>query len=159
MAEGLYIETTIPSYATGRTSPDVIVAGKQALTKLFWEQERGKYELYTSLYTYDECKLGDADAAKKRLDWLTGIPVLPKTKETAELAGLYKILLQIPDDANTDSLHLAVCVLNRIDYLLSWNCKHLGIVSYAKVKEYNDRHGLWTPLLATPEALTKITEV
>jgi hypothetical protein len=154
----LYIETTIPSYATGRTSPDVIVAGKQALTKLFWEQKRHEFNVITSVYTKDECARGDSNVAQRRLEWLTGIPVLPETEEIAGLAAIYQNLLKIPDNAKTDCFHLAICVVNHIDYLLTWNCRHLGIVAYMKVKEYNDEHGLWTPILATPEVLTDIVE-
>jgi hypothetical protein len=142
----------------GRESADKITAGKQELTKLFWTQQRENFKFLTSAYTVDECELGDSMAAKKRLEWLIDIPVLPKTAETAGLALIYQDLLKIPDRAKTDCFHLAVCVLNRIDYLLTWNCRHLGIVAYMKVKEYNDKHGLWTPILTTPETLTKITE-
>jgi hypothetical protein len=154
----LYIETTIPSYATGNINKDVINTGKQALTRLFWKQQRDNYQIVTSEYTIDECKLGDQKSSKKRLDWLAGIRVLPKTIETAQLALAYQDLLQIQGRARTDCLHLSTCVLNRIDYLLTWNCKHLGIIAYKKTRSYNDKHGLWTPLLTTPEALTKITE-
>jgi len=44
----IYIETTIPSFATAKTSRDAIIAGHQAATILFWENERQKYELYVS---------------------------------------------------------------------------------------------------------------
>ena len=46
--KSMYIETTIPSYATGRMSTDIVIAGRQILTKLFWENERQKYDLYIS---------------------------------------------------------------------------------------------------------------
>jgi hypothetical protein len=39
--KSLYLESTMPSYATARKSKDVIKAARQAMTKLFWEQERG----------------------------------------------------------------------------------------------------------------------
>jgi hypothetical protein len=37
--KSLYIESTIPSYATARPSTDLIVAARQAITRLFWEEE------------------------------------------------------------------------------------------------------------------------
>jgi len=45
-----------------------------------------------------------------------------------------------------------------MDYLLSWNCAHLGIHTFVKLKEYNENKGLFTPLLLTPEALMDIDE-
>ncbi|MDR3139363.1 MAG: type II toxin-antitoxin system VapC family toxin [Treponema sp.] len=153
----LYIETTIPSYATSRESSNLIIAARQLLTKRFWEEEREKYELYTSQYVIEECELGDPDAAKRRLDFISGITVLPKTKEIANLAKIYLNLLQITERAKTDCFHLATCVISEIDYLLSWNCTHLGFGSYIKVLEYNTKHELWSPLLITPDYLFDLT--
>jgi hypothetical protein len=97
--------------------------------------------------------LGDHEAAQKRLDWLAGIPVLPKNEEIDRLAVIYQRLLEIPEKAKMDSFHLASCVVARIDYLLSWNFTHLGQASQVKIKVYNDTHGLWTPVLVTPESI------
>ena len=43
--KSVYIETTVPSLAAGRLSRDMIVAGRQATTILFWETERQKYDM------------------------------------------------------------------------------------------------------------------
>jgi len=67
--KSIYIETTIPSFATARTSRDAIIAGQQAATNAFWEDERQKYELYISQYVIDECAQGDKEAAQKRLNF------------------------------------------------------------------------------------------
>jgi hypothetical protein len=103
----LYIETTIPSLLTSRPSTDIIKAGRQAATKLFWDCERHKYDLFIS---------------------------------------------------QTDCFHLAVCVIEEIDFLLSWNCTHLGGNSQFKVRQYNEKIRLWTPVLITPDALLNIAE-
>jgi hypothetical protein len=153
--ESIYIETTIPSLATARTSRDTIVAGMQASAILFWENERHKYDLYISQYVFDECAKG---AAKKRLDFIKDIAVLPRSDKIETLANIYQNLLDIPESAKTDCFHLATCVVSEIDYLLSWNCTHLGIHTFVKIKEYNEKNGLWTPLLITPESLIFIEE-
>ena len=88
---------------------------------------------------------------RRRLDFIAGITLLPNTAQTAELADAYQILLNVPQRAKTDCSHLAVCVLNGIDFLLSWNCNHLGLDAYLKVRSYNEKYALWTPLLVTPE--------
>jgi predicted nucleic acid-binding protein len=150
----VYIETTIPSFATARISSDVIIAGQQELTKLFWARDRRNYELVTSEVVIEECRDSDPEAARKRLEFLKNIPVLPKTKEAQNLAIAYQNLLQIPERSKADSIHLSLCVLSRIDYLLSWNCKHLGLKTYEKMKEYNTIQSLFIPQLITPEQLT-----
>jgi hypothetical protein len=123
------------------------------MTREFWEKERHKYDLYVSQYVIDEIQDGDRDAAQKRLEFVSGITSLPKTVEIDALAAMYQKLLDIPDKAMRDCNHLAVCILERIDYLLTWNCAHLGIPSFLKVREYNNKHGLWVPLLVTPETI------
>ena len=156
--KSVYIETTIPSLAAGRLSRDMIVAGRQATTILFWETERQKYDLYVSQYVIDECSIGDAEAARRRLDFIRGIPVIPKSERVSEFAGKYQKLLNIPDRSRIDCFHLAICVVAEIDYLLSWNCAHLGIHTFVKIQKYNERQELFTPLLLTPEALMGIND-
>jgi hypothetical protein len=90
---------------------------------------------------------------------LRGIRLLPKTKEVADLAELYQTLLDIPDRAKADCAHLAICVVEKIDYLLSWNCTHLGPSAQAKMQDYNQRRKLWTPILVTPDHLLPNREV
>jgi hypothetical protein len=156
--KSLYVESTIPSYATARPSRDVLIAAKQILTRDFWDNEHRKHDLYISEYVMEECSRGDSEAARKRLDFVVGIPVYPKTAEIEALAAVYQKLLGIPDRAKTDCNHLAVCVLEHIDYLLTWNCTHLGAIAQKKIHNYNEKNKLWTPVLLTPEALHTIHE-
>jgi hypothetical protein len=151
--KSVYIETTIPSYATAKTSRDVIKAGRQAMTLLFWKTARENYDLYISQYVVFECSDGDADAAKRRLAFIGGIPLLNVSEKTEQLALIYQKLLNIPEKAKFDSFHLAVCVESNMTYLLSWNYSHLSVASYKKLLVYNQERGLPTPLLVTPETL------
>jgi hypothetical protein len=125
---------------------------------LFWENKRKNYDLYVSQYVIDECSLGDARAAERRLEFLRGIPVIPKSEQIATLATVYQRLLGIPDRAKIDCFHLASCVVSEMDYLLSWNCSHLGIHTFVKILAYNEKHDLFTPLLLTPDALPEADE-
>jgi hypothetical protein len=154
--KSIYLETTIPSYATAKPSANVVVAARQAITKFFWEQERHKYSLVISQDVIGECSRGDPEAARRRLDFMRGIEQLSRPDGIDLLAQEYQKILAIPDDAKTDCVHLAYCVLEKIDFLLSWNCRHLGLVSYEKVKEYNTPRGLWTPRLVSPEYFTNL---
>jgi len=88
--------------------------------------------------------------AQKRMALIKEIVALPNTVEISELAEIYLELLGIPDRAKVDCAHLATCVLNDMTYLLSWNCTHLGELTYEKILKYNDTCGLPTPRLITP---------
>ena len=120
---------------------------------MFWENERHKYDLYVGQYVIDECSYGDPSAVKRRLEFLRDVPVIPKSEHFTKLANTYQQLLNIPDRAIIDCFHLAVCVVAEMDYLLSWNCAHLGIHTFIKIREHNEKNDLFTPLLLTPEAL------
>jgi len=50
LQKSVYIETTIPSYATAKPSMDIISANRQNITKFFWEYESSKYKLYISQF-------------------------------------------------------------------------------------------------------------
>ncbi|GBU24215.1 hypothetical protein R83H12_00843 [Fibrobacteria bacterium R8-3-H12] len=151
----VYIETTIPSLVTAKPSADIGNLFRQTRAKIFWEYERHKYDLYTSQYVIEECEKGDKYAAERRLELLKGIPHIPKSKETDELAEEYFKYLNIPQKAKTDSSHLAICVVNKINVLLSWNMTHLGDIAFNKVVEYNARRNLWIPSLLDPDTFMR----
>jgi hypothetical protein len=153
--KSVYIESTIPSYATARPSSNILNTLRKAQTETFW-QIRDRFKLWISQDILDEISGGDKDAAQRRLEFVKGIEVLPEPNDLDTLADIYQALLGIPARAKQDCFHLACCVLNRIDYLLSWNCTHLGAVAQGKVSIYNDKHGLWMPSLVTPEILYAI---
>jgi hypothetical protein len=154
--KSVYVETTIPSLITARTSRDMIIAYRQDISKLFWENERQKYDLYISEYVWEECEKGDENAAKRRLDLIKDIPLLPTGKEVKELAEEYFKYLNIPEKAKTDCFHLAVSVIERMDYLMSWNMTHLGERYFNEVAIYNHKNNLWLPRMHTPDAIMDI---
>ena len=160
MKPSLYIETTIPSYLAARTSNDLIIAGRQSITHEFWITERNKYHLYISDYVYRECSRGDAIIAKKRLSYIEGIEIINDPPDVLLLADTYMRLLTIPHKNRIDASHLAICSINRIDILLSWNYSHMGVEAMQILQRYNDAHDLHTPRLTTPDAMvSKYKEV
>ena len=46
--------------------------------------------------------------------------------EVAKLAAELHAYLRLPPAADTDALHLATACHHQIDYLLTWNMKHLA---------------------------------
>ena len=158
LKKSVYIETTIPSVITARPSRDIGTLYRQTVTRDFWDNERHKYDLYVSQYVVDECKKGDAEAARKRLELIEGLPYLPINKEVDDLAEEYFKYLKIPSRAKTDCFHLAVSVIGKMDFLMSWNLTHLGSAYFSKVCEFNAKLGFdKTPNLFDPDALMRVT--
>lgn len=103
MKPTVYIETTIPSFLKARTAKDVVIAGKQEVTKQWWAQRRQQYELFVSQLVYDEAVRGDGGAAQERLDALVDIPFLALDEEALELSDAIVRGGVIPAQAHTDA--------------------------------------------------------
>ena len=118
--------------------------------KLVQKQKEEIYQIFNSIYNntkHYELKEKYYKHYEVYIENYTTIPSLQS-----------KSLLSIPDKAKIDCFHLATCVVAKIEYLLSWNCTHLGMHTFSKIQKYNIKQGLYTPLLITPEALLEIRE-
>ena len=153
----VYIETTIPSYLGAQPSSQLRIAADQQATHAWWNRDRVRFRLYTSIFTLNEAGRGDPKAAARRLDFLRDIPELNLPSELPRIEGDIIRLFQLPARAVLDASHLALAVLHRIDFLLTWNCAHLANAAVQKeLMEYCMYHGLHVPIVCTPEALTQI---
>lgn len=122
----VFIETSIVGYLASRMSSNLVVAGNQRLTAEWWDNHRGHFELFVSQAVIAECSAGDAEAARERLTLLDGIPILDVDDATRDLAKTLLVEIPLPSKAELDALHIAVSAINGMDYLLTWNCKHIA---------------------------------
>ena len=125
MRKTAYIETSIVSYLSARPSSNLLAAAWQKATIDWWDTQRRRFDLYASDVVIEEAGKGNPETAARRLEALDGIPVLAMTEA---VLGLSKALLQeeaLPAKALDDSLHIAVSAVHGIDYLLTWNCRHI----------------------------------
>jgi hypothetical protein len=154
----VYIETSVISYLTSRPSRDLIIAAQQQITTDWWENVLfQEFKPCISEAVIDEAGQGDPAAAGKRLGKLVGIHILPVSSDTKELATAYLHCLSLPQSAELDAVHLATAVLNNVDYLVSWNCKHIanGRIIHLIQKE-NKLRNLPTPIICTPQELQEV---
>ncbi len=122
----LYLETSVISYLTARPSRDLILAAHQQITRDWWDFKRQSFQIFVSQLVIQEAGAGDFEAAQKRLQVLENIPLLDLTPEVLALA---KALLDdgiLPTRAKEDALHLAVAAVHKMDFLLTWNCRHIA---------------------------------
>lgn len=125
MKKSVYIETSIPSYLTARPSRDVRAAAWQQITAQWWDEARYQYELFTSALVNAEASDGHPEAAARRLEALQGIAELLIDEEVQSFAERLISEGGIPEVAKADSLHVAVAAVHGMDYLLTWNCRHI----------------------------------
>ena len=153
----VYIETSLVSYLVARRSRDIIVAARQQLTNDWWENERSKYELFVSEVVLQEARLGDPDEIVKRMTALNNVPLIPVTNEAGLLAEELLRRGALPAKAERDALHIAVATVHRIDYLLSWNCKHIANAHVRKMADRIFRAAGYEPsVICTPEEMGEI---
>ena len=152
--EKVYIETTIISHLTARPSSNLQAAAWQEATQKWWTLRRSAFELYSSELVTEEAAEGDPTAAQRRLNRLMDILALQTTDPAIELAEQLISHGPLPEKAAADALHIALCVVNRIDYLLTWNLKHIGNAQmWPTIRTVCQLNGYTTPVICTPQAL------
>jgi len=154
----IYIETSIISYLAAKPSPDLTTAACQQVTAEWWERYRGLYSVVTSALVITESAEGNPLTAKKRLDFLKGIPALRITSEAAELARfLTGQRAVLPWRARADALHIAIAVTHSVDYLLTWNCRHIdNPATKPLVRKVCASQGYTCPEICTPFEIMEI---
>lgn len=154
MKPTVYIETSVISYYTSRSSSDLVIAARQQITREWWEETRKKFKIYVSALVLEEAKGGDSSAAKKRLEALKGTPVLKVNDMIEDLAeGLIKNK-SIPEECSEDALHIALATINGLDYLLTWNFSHINNAQMkSKIITTVESYGYVCPIICSPEEL------
>jgi predicted nucleic acid-binding protein len=157
MKPKVYIETTIISYLAARPSRDLIVAGHQQITHEWWQTARPNFAAVSSQLVAREAGAGDSEAAAARLALLTGLTLLEISEEALTLAQRLLQAKAIPQDFPEDALHVAVAVVNGIEYLLTWNYKHLANAGMRSKIEATCRElGYEAVVICTPEELMEV---
>lgn len=156
VVRSVYVETTVVSYLTAKPSRDLVVAAHQQVTREWWEKAQLRFDMYISAVVLDEIVQGDPEAAEKRRRIVADMKLLGRLPQVEELKAEYAARLPIPDKALADCYHLALASWHGMDYLVSWNMKHIvnGDVILA-VQDLNAARGIRTPLICTPEELVE----
>jgi hypothetical protein len=150
----VYIETTIVSYLAAWASRDLVRAAQQQITREWWDTRRVEIETFTSELVFIEASAGDPAAAAGRVNILTQLPILAFSDTAIELARDLIASAAMPSAALRDAQHVAIAATNGIDFLLTWNCRHLANAFLRdRIEETCDRAGLRAPKICTPEEL------
>jgi len=152
--ESALIETSVISYFGAPESKHPATAARQSLTKLWWDKDRFRYDCYISTYVLAEITQGNPEKADKRLESVRGWPILTDNDLIGILAAKYLQAISIPEESKIDAFHLAAATVHRMDYLVSWNLKHLVNPQIQRILDaINLREGYRSPILCTPELL------
>ena len=115
---------------------------------------RHSFALFTSEIVVDEAAAGDKVQAKERLSHLAGLEVLVWSPEALELAKLLLKRKALPPKARDDAGHLVIAAVAGMDYLLTWNYRHLVNASLrVLMQQACKKAGFRCPLICTPAEL------
>jgi hypothetical protein len=154
MNPSAYVETSVISYLNARPSRDVVVAAYQEVTREWWRSAPDRFVLFASALVISEAGTGDADAANARLDLLGTIPLLDATGEAVALTGMLLDLGAVPRKAADDAAHIAIAATNGVDYLVTWNFRHIANATMrSKIEDVCRRSGYEPPVICTPNEL------
>ena len=153
----VYIETSIFGYLTSRPREDVIFQARRKLTRIWWDARREQYDIVVSQLVLDEAGAGDEEAAVERLELLDRIPLLDVTDPRIDpIADALLAARLLPDKARSDAEHVATATVHGVDYLLTWNCKHIANAeTLPRVYRLLTDMGYSPPLIVTPEEFSE----
>jgi predicted nucleic acid-binding protein len=152
--ESVYLETTFISYLVARPSRDLVVAAHQQATQEWWANRRSAFEGFVSQVVVDEASAGDPAEVQKRLAIISSLPALEITEDAESLTQAIMAAGILPPHAVRDAAHIALAAVHAIDYLLTWNCRHLANAQIARrIALVCEKLGHRMPIICTPEEL------
>ena len=154
MKPRVYVETSVLSYLTARPSRDVVIAGHQQVTREWWDTCTAKFDLVASELVLDEASAGDDQAARERVEILHTITLLEASEDALKLARDLVTSGPIPQKAAEDALHIAIAVTNGVEYLVTWNYRHIANATMrGQIEALCRSAGYDPPIICTPEEL------
>jgi predicted nucleic acid-binding protein len=154
MASKLYVETTVLGYLTARPTRDLVAAARQQVTREWWAGPRHRFELYVSELVLAEAAAGDPEAASRRIEAVAGLPLLEVTATVTGLAAELTRRVRLPARAAADAVHVALAAAHGVEYLMTWNLRHIANAELRPPIEAACRvAGFAPPVIATPDEL------
>ncbi len=154
MKPRVYVETSVLGYLTSWPSGDLVVAGRQKITRDWWRHASDAFDLIVSELVYHESCAGDSQAVRDRLEILKDLPVLAVSQRAEDLSRALLAGGAVPSTEPEDSLHIALAVVNGIEYLVTWNFKHIAnAVMRSKINNVCFSEGYNPCTICTPEEL------
>jgi len=127
---------------------------RRNMTREWWERQVTAYECWTSDNVVLELSNGDWPGQQEALRLLDPLPRLDINAEVLGVAARYIEEKLVPAGLAGDATHLAVACVYEIDFLLTWNIRHLANPNKLNhLTIINRRFGLLTPQIVTPEML------
>jgi predicted nucleic acid-binding protein len=157
MKPAVYVETSVISYLAARPSRDLVIAANQQVTREWWNEKRSEFDLFVSQLVVQEASIGDPDAVARRQSALKDVQILTLTGEAAVLAQKLIEHEVISRQAVEDALHIAIATVNGMDYLITWNFKHIAnALMRSNIELVCREAGYEPPVICSPMELMEV---
>ncbi len=150
----IYVETSVISLLTSGLSSHVVSLSRQMLTREWWADYRSSHDLFVSQFVYDEASRGDVELSRRRLEILGELTTLEIRPEVFDVASKLVSSGILPEKARLDALHISIASVYAVEYLLTWNCKHIANAHILpSLYRMLEGLGLSPPLVCTVEEM------
>jgi hypothetical protein len=123
-------------------------------TREWWHEQLNVYEAWAAENVLLELRQGDWPGQAEAISLIEPFPRLPVDEEVLAVAKRYIAERLVPADLAGDAAHLAIACVHEMDFLLTWNIRHLANPNKTDhLTVINRRLGLLTPAIVTPEML------
>ncbi len=155
MKLSVFIETTIPSMYYETRKPDKL-AGWKRTTREFW-QRKNRFHFVTSPFVLLELNGSPEPKRRSMLELMSDVEVLEDHPQIRETSMHYVRAKLMPSDALGDAVHLAFSSFHEIEFLATWNCKHLAnALKVRPLEHFHRENGLYFPRIVTPLELLEV---
>ena len=132
----------------------MVIAAYQEITREWWRDAPERFNLVASQLVVAEAGAGDPDAARIRLEALKTVALLAATAAAESLAQTLVDLDALPRQAADDAAHIAVAATNGVDFLVTWNFRHIANAAMrARIEHACRSAGYEPPVICTPNEL------
>ncbi|VFN02752.1 MAG: hypothetical protein BECKG1743D_GA0114223_107464 [Candidatus Kentron sp. G] len=130
------------------------MAAHQQITAEWWYEQRDRFDLYASELVMREASAGDPEASTRRLDFLADLPRLTANEDVMNLSIALLDTKAIPQQAVEDAYHIAMATVHDMNFLLTWNFKHIANATMrGRIEQTCRAGGFEPPIIATPEQI------
>lgn len=133
---------------------DVSSAHRRQVSMEWWETQRDYHQNFVSAEVVRELSDPAHRLHAEALTWIGSVPMLPITEEVQGLAEILVREKVMPAPVAGDAVHVAVAAVHGIEYMLSWNVRHLANPNKTRhLQAICLRVGVIAPKIVTPDLL------
>ena len=127
---------------------------RRETSREWWDTQRLRHELFISQEVVMELTSPGFGRREEALELVADIPLLEIDEEVAGVAEVFVKEHLMPTPIVGDAVHVATCAVHGVQYLISWNVRHLANPKKTThLQAICRRLGLVPPQILTPDML------